>query len=69
MPAPARKTHYFILNAQALSATRKGPFDSREAALEWAQKNFAHYPYWLLPVEAVGDRRGLDANGEPIREG
>jgi hypothetical protein len=58
------KKHYFLINQLGQSAARRGPFESAEAAREWAEKNYANYPAWILPVEPVGTlARALDKDG------
>jgi hypothetical protein len=67
---PVPKKHYFVINQTGMSADRRGPFESAEAAREWADKNY-HYPAWIVPAEPVGaaaHHRPLSAKGEPVTE-
>lgn len=57
--------HYFVVTAMGTSAHRHGPFESREAAKDWAKKHYANWPCWLLPAEYIGSvaPRPLDKDG------
>jgi len=62
--------HYFVVNQNMQSADRRGPFESEEAALEWADKNY-NYVSWVIPALPTARAQGyrvLDKNGEPIQE-
>jgi hypothetical protein len=48
------KRHYFVVNQLGQSANRQGAFESREAAIEWAEKNYRQFPCWLVPAEYIG---------------
>jgi len=64
------KKHYFVINQLGQSADRRGPFESAEAAREWAEKQY-HYPAWIIPAEPVGagvSHRPLDKDGNPVKE-
>ena len=69
--AAKSKQHFFVVNQLGQSADRRGPFESAEAAAEWAEKNYA-YPAWVVPAIPVGrgvSHRPLDKNGNPVQEG
>lgn len=66
-----KKQHFFVINQLGQSADRRGPFETAEAAREWAEKNY-HYPAWIVPAEPVGQgvsHKPLDKNGERVQEG
>ena len=50
--AAKSKQHFFVVNQLGQSADRRGPFESAEAAAEWAEKNYA-YPAWVVPAVPV----------------
>lgn len=69
MPA-AKKYHYFVVNQLGSSADRRGPFESEEAALEWADEHYG-YAAWVIPALPTlrgRNHRVLDKHGEPIKE-
>lgn len=70
MAAAAKKMHYFVVNQLGQSADRRGPFESEEAALEWADAHY-HYAAWVVPALpgkiAREAHRVLDKHGNPIQ--
>lgn len=70
MASPVKRPH-FVVNQLGQSADRRGPFESREAAEEWAQKHY-NYPAWAVPASPANDlarnRRLLDKDGNPTTE-
>jgi hypothetical protein len=70
--AGTRQYHYFVINQLGQSADRRGPFESREAATEWAATRYG-YPAWILSAEPANDKartlRVLDKDGNPVTEG
>lgn len=66
----AAEKHYFVINQQGLSADRRGPFVSAQAAKDWA-KEFYRFPCWVIPAEYIGvmNYKPLNEKGERVEEG
>ena len=62
------KLHYFVINQLGQSADRRGPFESEEAAVEWAD-TLCPFPAWVVPARPSAKAKNhkvLDGKGNPI---